>query len=586
MIVDGHLTRKAAHSVTPETRIVVTSTGPEWVSRAAEKLAAALDTWPIRVAGRRCLDIGASTGGFSQVLLARGARQVVALDVGHGQLHPQVAADPRVTQLDGRSVRDVRPGDLGGGFGLVVADVSFISLTHVLGRLAALLDAASAPGKAPDRPGTGPDAVVLVKPQFEVGKERLGRRGVVADPADRRAAIDRVIAAARSVELYPHGLIASPVRGSCGNIEYLLWLRREPSARMEEAELNAVLAAVARDAPERPVGSADDRSAPADAPSPDRGRSVVTSGEIQGTTAARRVLLLLHPVRPEALDLGREVAARLIAAGIDVVVPTEDEMAGPLHDVDGVHVAESSSAAASSELVCVLGGDGTILRGAELARGTNVPLLGINLGHVGFLAEAERDDAHVTVERIVARDYVVEERMTLEVVARWGSEEVFRSWALNEVTVEKASRERMIELTIEIDGRPLSTWGCDGIVMSTPTGSTAYGFSAGGPVIWPDVEALLLVPLSAHALFARALVLSPRAHLAVEILERTDAHGVVWCDGRRAVDLPPGSRIQVERSAEPVRLARFNSLPFTDRLVKKFSLPVHGWRGAAQDRSR
>lgn len=301
---------------------------------------------------------------------------------------------------------------------------------------------------------------------------------------------------------------------------------------------------------------------------------------------ARRVLLLLHPMRREALDLGREVARRLIAAGIEVIVPTEDEVAGPLHDVHGVHVAASVGAASGCELVCVLGGDGTILRGAELARGSDVPLLGINLGHVGFLAEIERDDAHVTVERIVTRDYVVEERLTLDVVARRGEQEIFRSWALNEVTVEKASRERMLELTLEIDDRPLSTWGCDGVIMSTPTGSTAYAFSAGGPVIWPDVEALLVVPLSAHALFARPLVVSPRSHLAVEILERTDAHGVVWCDGRRAVDLPPGSRIQIERSQENVRLARFNSLPFTDRLVKKLDLPVHGWRGTGSTRPR
>lgn len=300
----------------------------------------------------------------------------------------------------------------------------------------------------------------------------------------------------------------------------------------------------------------------------------------------RRVLLLLHPTRAEALELGREVARRLIEAGIDVVVPTEDEAAGPLHGVTGVHVAHSRHAARGCELVCVLGGDGTILRGAELANGTRVPLLGINLGHVGFLAEAERDDAHVTVERIVARDYVVEERMALDVVARHGRHEVFRSWALNEVTVEKASRERMLELTVEIDGRPLSTWGCDGIVMSTPTGSTAYAFSAGGPVMWPDVEALLVVPISAHALFARPLVVSPRSHLAVEVIGNTDGHGVVWCDGRRAVDLPPGSRIQVERAAEPVRLARFNTLPFTDRLVKKFDLSVHGWRGAGRSRAR
>ena len=232
----------------------------------------------------------------------------------------------------------------------------------------------------------------------------------------------------------------------------------------------------------------------------------------------------------------------------------------------------------------MLGGDGTILRGAELSRGSGVPLLGVNLGHVGFLAEAEREDLDATVERIVSRDYTVEERMTLEVHAYEDGHPVFSSWALNEVTVEKASRERMLELTVEIDGRPLSTWGCDGIVMATPTGSTAYAFSAGGPVVWPDVEALLLVPISAHALFARPVVVGPQSRLVVEVLARTQGSGVVWCDGRRAVDLPPGARIEVHRSEEPVRLARLSHGGFTDRLVEKFRPPGPGLaRGRRRD---
>ncbi len=156
---------------------------------------------------------------------------------------------------------------------------------------------------------------------------------------------------------------------------------------------------------------------------------------------------------------------------------------------------------------------------------------------------------------------------------------VHRGWALNEASIEKASRERMLEVVVEIDGRPLSRWGCDGVVMATPTGSTAYAFSAGGPVVWPEVEALLLVPISAHALFARPLVVSPDSVLAVEVLSTGQSAGVLWCDGRRAVDLPPGARIEARRGERPVRLARLHSAPFTDRLVAKFDLPVLGWRG-------
>ena len=166
----------------------------------------------------------------------------------------------------------------------------------------------------------------------------------------------------------------------------------------------------------------------------------------------------------------------------------------------------------------MLGGDGTILRSAELVRGSAAPLLGINLGHVGFLAESERDDLAETVHRALDGEYEVEERMTLAVRVKVDSEVVYETWALNEATVEKASRERMLEVVIEVDGRPLSTFGCDGVVMSTPTGSTAYAFSAGGPVVWPSLDALLLVPLSPHALFGRALVVGPESVLAVEVL--------------------------------------------------------------------
>ncbi|MFT4230933.1 MAG: NAD kinase [Microbacterium sp.] len=296
----------------------------------------------------------------------------------------------------------------------------------------------------------------------------------------------------------------------------------------------------------------------------------------------RRILIVVHALRDDAVDAAVRVCSALRASGARPVVPAADvaELRARTDELDGVGVLGEDVALDDLELAIVLGGDGTILRAAELVRGSTAPILGINLGHVGFLAEIERDDMDDAVGRVIARDYVVEDRLALAVqVTDAGDNEIYETWALNEATVEKASRERMLEVVVEIDGRPLSSFGADGIVVSTPTGSTAYNFSAGGPVIWPTVEAIAVVPLSAHALFAKPLVVGPGATVAIEVLARTNGTGVLWCDGRRSHDLPPGARVVVSRSPEPVRLARLHPAPFTDRLVAKFSLPVHGWRG-------
>lgn len=295
----------------------------------------------------------------------------------------------------------------------------------------------------------------------------------------------------------------------------------------------------------------------------------------------RHLLVVAHTGRSDSLEAGIEVCRQLIAAGLTPVLSPDEyrDLMAAAPDLDPIAMLGTDVSSAQLELVIVLGGDGTILRAAELARGCDAPLLGVNLGHVGFLAEAEREDLAATVERALARDYVVEERMTISVRVKVDAEVVYETWALNEASVEKASRERSLEVAIEVDGRPISTFGCDGVVMSTPTGSTAYSFSAGGPVVWPTVEALLMVPLSAHALFARPLVVGPESSLVVELLRRTPGTGVLWCDGRRTFELPAAARVVVRRSPVPVRLARLSPRPFTERLVNKFALPVAGWRG-------
>lgn len=303
---------------------------------------------------------------------------------------------------------------------------------------------------------------------------------------------------------------------------------------------------------------------------------------------SRNILLVPHTGRDEALSAALEAIEALLAASVTPVMDARQLAEAKLATGANAYAVSKFAAVKTLgedvalkeiEVAMVFGGDGTILRAAELVRAESTPLLGINLGHVGFLAESERHELSEAVQRVVANDYVIRDRLALDVVVLVEGKEVYRSWALNEATVEKSAAEKMLEVVVEVDSRPLTSFGCDGIVMATPTGSTAYAFSAGGPVVWPSVEALLLVPLSAHALFSRPLVVNPDSMLAVEVLQRSSGHGVLWCDGRRTQALPPGARVEVTRSSQPVRIARLQTGKFTDRLVKKFGLPVTGWRG-------
>lgn len=302
----------------------------------------------------------------------------------------------------------------------------------------------------------------------------------------------------------------------------------------------------------------------------------------------RTVLLVVHTGREEATDTARRVEKVLDDHGIALRVLTSEAVdKGALHQapdhvrgLDEIDLVDPDNRAAEDcELVLVLGGDGTFLRAAELARNADIPVLGVNLGRIGFLAEAEADHIDRVLDHIIARDYRVEDRMTLDVVVRANGEVIDSGWALNEASMEKGPRLGVLGVVVEVDGRPVSTFGCDGVLVSTPTGSTAYAFSAGGPVLWPDLDAILVVPNNAHALFARPMVTSPDSTIAIEV-EVSDGHNaMVFCDGRRKMLVPAGGRLEVQRGVTPVKWARLGRSPFTDRLVRKFRLPVTGWRG-------
>ena len=299
----------------------------------------------------------------------------------------------------------------------------------------------------------------------------------------------------------------------------------------------------------------------------------------------REVLVVPHAGRPTNRYTAAAVARRLAADGVRLRMLDDEwkEVAPLVGDLPAQLAPRVVDAwpgcAEGAEVALVLGGDGTLLRAAETARPVGVPLLGVNLGHVGFLAEAEQESLNEALRAIIDGGYDVEERMTVDAVAFVGGDEIARSWALNEVSVEKSIRERILEVVLEVDCRPVSAFGCDGVLCSTPTGSTAYAFSAGGPIMWPQVQALLLIPSNAHALFARPMVIAPDSQVAIEI-QPSSPPAVLDCDGRRTAALPSGARVEVTQGATPVRMVRLDGRPFTDRLVRKFDLPIRGWRGA------
>ena len=286
---------------------------------------------------------------------------------------------------------------------------------------------------------------------------------------------------------------------------------------------------------------------------------------------SRKIALVLHPSRPEAHQLAGEIIAALAQRSISVITSSEIELSG----VTKVKEDEIKSSIRSCELVLVLGGDGTILRGAEIAHGSETPVLGINLGHVGFLAQIKKPTVAQLVESIVAKNYKVERRMTLAYEVFRGEAKVTAGWALNEVAVER-NTESMIELFVQVDHRPLSRWGCDGVICATPTGSTAYAFSAGGPIVWPDVDAIVLLPLAAHALFSDPMVVSPESEIAIDIESEV---GVLSADGLRKFQLLEGDRVLLTSERSFIALAHLEDASFADRLVAKFKLPVDGWRG-------
>ncbi len=292
--------------------------------------------------------------------------------------------------------------------------------------------------------------------------------------------------------------------------------------------------------------------------------------------APSRVHVVVNSRSEHALQIADCVDAGLSKHRIETSRESDESGNAPF----GTHELTGVPGLLSTDLILVIGGDGTMLRAAELGRESGAAILGVNLGHVGFLADAEEEDVQFVIDAIAGGRWNIDERLSLDVIVSQDDTVVDRTWALNEVSLEKHAREKMISVLAHVDGHPLSRWGCDGVICATPTGSTAYAFSAGGPIVWPEVSALLMLPISAHSLFARASVIAPTSVIRLELSPEADA--VMWADGRRMIAISAGSSIEVRAHVQPVRFARLVTSPFTDRLVAKFQLPVEGWRGVGK----
>ena len=280
----------------------------------------------------------------------------------------------------------------------------------------------------------------------------------------------------------------------------------------------------------------------------------------------RNLLIVCNPSRVDAVVAAVELQQNLASTfGIYTISDV---------DIPGI-IKSTLEDLPQLEVAVVLGGDGTMLRAAEVAQERDIPLLGVNLGHVGFLSEVERSRISEVIEALVNKTYVIDPRITLGYTVERAGSVVANGWALNEVTVER-EKATMVELFLEIDSRPISRWGCDGLICSTPTGSTAYAFSAGGPILWPEVDALVVLPISAHALFSRPLVISPTSKIAV-VIESSEAF--LSADALRKFALQKGDKVVVTRNPRIIKLAHLKNTLFSDRLVAKFKLPVEGWRG-------
>ncbi len=434
--VDGAVVRKPSADTPEDAVLEIDADSPALVSRAQQKLEAAMAHFALDCAGLTVLDVGASTGGFTRCLLDRGAKHVYALDVGHGQLHPSLRTDGRVTAMEGVNARHITPDLFPIPPQMAVMDVSFISQALIYPALAAVL----MPG------GT---LVTLVKPQFEAGRAHIGKGGIVK-PSE--ALFDEIFArlqgTAAECGLELRGRMPSPIRGGDGNAEFLaLFVRAEG----------------------------------------DRGNGK------DGEKGMKNIAVLPNRQKTRAAAAAADAVRFLRRCGLRVLAETENR---DIVDADEYRsIADGLFAACDAAVV--FGGDGTLLRYAVETAKASLPMIGVNSGTLGYLAELEQDEIP-QLAALCGNDVRIEERMMLE--ASLDGRVI--DYALNEALISRGAAVRMLEFRLDCDGTAAATYRADGLILSTPTGSTAYAMSAGGPIVDPRLDAFAACPVCPHAFAA------------------------------------------------------------------------------------
>ena len=526
--VEGQKEDKAGTTFDESVNIEVRGHTLKYVSRGGLKLEKAMSHFGVMLEGKTCMDVGSSTGGFTDCMLQNGAVRVYAVDVGHGQLAWKLRNDERVVCMEKTNIRYVTPDEIPEKIDFSSIDVSFISLTKVLEPVKKLLKEDG-------------EIVCLIKPQFEAGREKVGKKGVVREKSVHLEVIEMVIAYAVSIGFEVLHLEYSPIKGPEGNIEYLLYLKNHPEGEHF---------------PDVPVAPKEIVEAA------HQELSEGQEGEVM-----KEFFIIMNPEKQGAKETAQVIRDYLTSHGASCLIGKGDGRRG-----GDYHYTDASMVPPETECIITLGGDGTLIQAARDLAGRNIPMLGINRGTLGYLTQISRtEEIDTALDALLADEYHLEERMMLNGRAYSSTGRLYEDIALNEIVITRNERLKMLHFRVYVNHEFLNEYRADGLIAATPTGSTAYNLSAGGPIIVPDSTLMVLTPICSHALNARSIVMSADARIRIEILGDPGTSQAAVYDGDTAAELHSGDYIEIHRSETKTVLIKLKDVSFLDNLRNKMA---------------